>query len=442
MPTPHNIPPLSLSLQHRNALHYGMLGFPLALLGIPLYLYLPNYYHQSFSMSLALIGSALLAARLFDVLTDPFIGWLSDRLKLHPSRFLQRQWQIILGIVFLSGGTYQLFFPSNNPGWGYLFIWSFITYLGWTLTQVPHQAMNAEISSESLQKTRLASYREAFAILGVMVVIILPALLGLDANSEMFYQLVFLLLLVSAIIGALSLFFLRQDRVIEQLEEESHSVKAPSLLYVLSKLWREHRLVFSIMPSYFTNNLANAIPATLFMIFVSDYLELSEYTGLFLLTYFIAGIVALPVWFKLAQFFNKYEIWQASMLLASLSFIGVFTLQAGDWLGFLFICILTGLSLGIDIAMPTSIQADLTQDVLSEKLPTSGLLFGIWGMLTKLSLALAIGISFPLLDWAQNNHFIPQVILLLLYAAVPILLKIGAWWLLVNLSDQSRYKEE
>lgn len=421
-------------LSHRNSLYYGVLGFPLAFLGIPLYLYLPNYYHENYGLSLALIGSALLAARLSDVFTDPLIGWYSDRFKSRKTKLFNRQWQIASGAVLLLIGSYQLFFPPIDFGWGYLFIWSLLTYLGWTLMQVPHQAMNAEISLSSLHKTQLASYREAFAIIGVITVIALPAALAITQDSTEFYLMVFTLLAVITLVGVIALFRVKVDRML-QIQDESNLSENAQLSTTLRTLWYKNRAVFTIMPSYFVNNLANAIPATLFMIFVSDYLQLETYIGLFLLTYFAAGIIALPLWLQLSKYFSKQTVWQASMLLAGISFVGVFTLQAGDWLGFLVICILTGLSLGVDIAMPTSIQADLTQNALNNQVPAAGLLFGIWGMLTKLSLALAIGISFPILDWAQNQNFVPQIILLLLYAAVPIILKIVAWWLLVKFDE-------
>ncbi|MEK9661169.1 MAG: MFS transporter, partial [Alphaproteobacteria bacterium] len=58
---------------------YGALGLPLALLALPLYLVLPAYYADGLGLGLAAVGGALLAARLWDVVTDPLVGMLSDR---------------------------------------------------------------------------------------------------------------------------------------------------------------------------------------------------------------------------------------------------------------------------------------------------------------------------------------------------------------------------
>ena len=111
------------------ALRYGWLGFALAMLGIPLYIYLPTYYAQQSSLSLTAVGSALLLARTFDVITDPLIGWWSDRLHANFSR--TKQMLVSAGLLLL--GVYQLWLPNlAELSWWHLFSWSFITYLAWT----------------------------------------------------------------------------------------------------------------------------------------------------------------------------------------------------------------------------------------------------------------------------------------------------------------------
>lgn len=397
---------------------YGLLGLPLAMLGIPLYVYLPTYYAEQSALSLSAVGSALLVARFADVITDPLIGWWSDR---YQSR-LARTGQIFVASTLLTIGVYQLWLPDlNSLSWGFLFFWSFVTYLAWTGVSIPYLAMAAELSLEGHTKTQLASYREGFAIIGVVLVLILPVSLELEHTQPEFYAQLFALFVLTLLVAAILL--MRLPKPI------THHKSNLDFWKTALRLWSEHPQVFRIMPSYFLNNLANALPATLFILFVSDYLKLEEYTGLFLLTYFSAGLLALPVWMWLSKRFGKRQTWQGSMLLASLSFIGVFFLEAGNLNGFLLVSLLTGLSLGVDIAMPASIQADITQEVKFEnnqRPQIAGLLFGIWGMLTKMTLALAVGVAFPILDWSESIKTQDHT-LLWLYAGLPILLKLMAW---------------
>lgn len=400
-------------------LHYALMGFPLAMLGIPIYLYLPQYYADEFGLSLSTIGIALLAARLADVITDPLIGWLSD----YYQAWFSRTKQVLAGLVILLGALYALFFPFvETLGFTYLFITSFITYLAWTMVQVPYQTMVAEISTQPIHKTQLTSGREAMAILGVLFILIAPFLLELKTNQYEFYQFFMFSAAFTLILAGLVLF------KINWLTSPNSPQKQPAIWLLSKQLWQKNRIVFSVMPAYFLNNLANAIPATLFVFFVSDFLKLEQFTGLFLLIYFLSGLLALPFWIALSKKMGKENTWQLSMWMASLFFALVFWLEADSWLLFTLITILTGLSLGIDLAIPASIQADITQKV-NDQIEVKGFIFGIWGTLTKLALALAVGLSLPALDYLAENTDFFDTGLLVLYAAIPIALKVMAIFL-------------
>lgn len=417
---------LKVTITKRTLLYYAVMGFPLAMLGIPVYLYLPQYYADEFGLSLSIIGLALLAARLFDVITDPLIGWLSDRLH---SQF-SRQKQVLAGLVILLLALYALFFPIiESLNFWYLFILSFITYQAWTIVQVPYQTMVAEISLEPLHKTQLTSAREAMAIFGVLFILIVPFALELPTNQPEFYQFFMVSVALSLTLGTLLLFGIHWLK--SSNKEVNNRNNPSSIVFTLKNLWLSSPQVFSVMPAYFLNNLANALPATLFVFFVSDYLQLEQYTGLFLLIYFLSGLVALPFWILLSKKLTKEKTWQLSMWLASLFFSLVFWLQPNDVLFFALITVLTGLSLGIDLAIPASIQADMTQKI-QHHTEVKGLVFGIWGMLTKLALAIAVGVSLPALEFLKENQIHFESGILLLYAGIPIALKIVAIFLVTR----------
>ena len=60
---------------------YGAPATPLALAGLPMAVYLPAVYADSdgFGLSLAVVGTLIVLSRLTDVVTDPLIGFISDR---------------------------------------------------------------------------------------------------------------------------------------------------------------------------------------------------------------------------------------------------------------------------------------------------------------------------------------------------------------------------
>jgi len=58
---------------------YSLSAFVVALPTIPVFIHLPTLYGVTLGLGLAATGYALLIARIFDTVTDPLIGWLSDR---------------------------------------------------------------------------------------------------------------------------------------------------------------------------------------------------------------------------------------------------------------------------------------------------------------------------------------------------------------------------
>jgi Na+/melibiose symporter-like transporter len=119
------------------------------------------------------------------------------------------------------------------------------------------------------------------------------------------------------------------------------------------------------------------------------------------------------------------------MIWASAVFVWVPLLGPDDVWPFLAICLLSGLSLGVDMALPASIQADVVDvDRARGGGERAGLFFGIWGMATKLALALAVGLAFPLLALAgfDPDAAAPGSLwaLSLLYGALPVAFKLAA----------------
>jgi glycoside/pentoside/hexuronide:cation symporter, GPH family len=398
---------------------YGAPGLPMAILGLPLFVFLPTFYAEHTGIGLAMVGFILLAARLFDVITDPLVGHLSDRI---PGPF-RRRGLIILGTPILLLSVEMLFRPGEGVGAVYLLTFSALVYLGWTLFALPYFAWGAELSPDYHERSRVSAWREGFVVAGTVVAASLPAVLGLqnDAGASLhvlaslFWWLLppALLLLVFAVPE-------RPGRLVPVAWRDG------------LVLLRRNRPFRRLVLAWILNGTANAIPATLFLLFITHVLEAPEHAGPLLLVYFGVGIAALPAWLLVARRLGKHRVWTISMLLASSFFIWVPLLGSGDVGWFYLITVLTGLSLGVDLALPAAMQADvIDQDTADGGGERAGLFFGLWGMATKLALALAVGISFPLLgavgfSTAGGNTPAALLALALAYAGLPVLFKLAA----------------
>ena len=93
--------------------------------------------------------------------------------------------------------------------------------------------------------------------------------------------------------------------------------------------------------------------------FVTHVLQAPEQVGMVLMVYFLSGIVGLPLWLWLARRIDKSRAWVLALVLSVAAFVWVPFLGAGDVYGFLAVCVISGLALGADVALPASMQADI-----------------------------------------------------------------------------------
>jgi len=401
---------------------YGLPGLPLAALGLPLYIYLPTFYAEQLGIGLAAVGTALLIARVSDVITDPLIGFLSDWLPFSS----RRKWLMAIATPLLIIAIWALFIPPEGAGFYWLLFWSLLVYLAWSFLTLPYTAWGAELSQDYDQRSTITASRESFVLIGTLVAAGLPLAMGIGSDSpgDALAVLAQFLAFLLPITVALCLIKV----------PESNRRARPINFGAGLALLKQNNLFKRLLFAYFMNGIANGLPATLFLLFVSYVLVIPDQFGLLLSAYFLSGLIGLPIGIKLAHRYNKHRIWGVSMLWAVFIFAWVPSLGAGDFIPFLIICILSGLSLGIDMALPASIQADVIDlDSAKGGGQRSGFFFGLWGMATKLSLALAVGIAFPLLAVlgfdtqmtpADNNLFALSA----LYGLLPIPFKLIAAW--------------
>lgn len=421
-----------------NRFAYGILGLPLAALGLPLVVYLPPYYAGLPGLTAGLVGGVLFAARVIDVLTDPLVGWLSDRC---PTRLGRRLPWILAGTPLLLVSAWLLFAPLPGAGPLYLFVWSAAAYLGWTLIYLPYTTLGAELSTDYDERSRITAFREGFFVLGTVVAIVLPPLIERGTG---FSGLAGLAVFLSVSLPLCLLWFFARVREPARTRQARIDWRAGLKLLAGNAPFRR------LITAYLLNGMANGFPAALFLFFVQQVLGGDRAAaGGFLLLYFLCAVAGLPLWLRLGRHWSKHRLWCAAMLWAAAVFAWTPLLGSGDYLAYGAICVLAGLSLGVDQAVPASIQADvIDEDTAAGGGDRAGLYFGLWGMATKLAFALAVGIAYPLLELAgfvagaQDNTGSALLVLALLYAGVPVIVKLGVVGMMWRFPlDRSRHAE-
>ncbi len=413
-------------IDRKTLVAYALPAIALAMPTIPAYVYLPTFYAETLGLGLTATGAVLLMARMLDVFTDPLVGVISDRF---PTRWGRRKPWILLGGVLAALALVQLFQPPAEVTTAHLLVWSIVLYLGWTLVAVPYTAWGAELSDDYDERARITGAREAAMIVGIIGASSMPAVvtaMGYDQQQGLAT-----VAWLAIAIGVPSIAFLLW-RVRETVHAPARPRNPVGMMTASREILRNKPFV-RLLSAWFINGLANGLPAVLFLLYLQHGLGAGEVAqGVLILAYFVSGVAAIPLWLKLSTRIGKHRAWCAAMILACLAFVWVPLLGEGDLVAFFVICVVTGMALGADLALPPAMQADVVDlDSLRTGKRRAGVFFALWSMATKFALAGAVGLAFPVLDllgFEAGGVNGPTAILALaiLYAGVPTVLKIIA----------------
>jgi len=405
-------------LRLKDLLLYSFLALPLAFAGMPVYLHAPDFYATTHGQSLATLGVALLLLRAFDAVQDPLLGALSDRFATYRSA-------LMLGAMTMLGtGFYMLMHPPATYVLAWFCLSVALATTAFSFLTININALGSLWSRESATKTRITTTREAFTLIGLLLAAITPTVLAQSMPADTAYHMLSLLMLALLTLGGgLFLYWLKRTGI-------TQPVAAAFSVTLFGRLFRGHARFYT---AYMVSSLASAIPAILVLFFIRDRLEAEAYTGLFLMVYFLSGVLGMPLWSRLAKVYGKYHSWLMAMGVAVVAFIWAMFLQQGDVVAYGIICVASGLALGAELALPPSILSDRIDTAQQNDHAASH--FALLALLAKLVFALASGIALPALGFAgftpaADNT--PQVLLVLsvVYAGLPCLIKLAALWII------------
>ena len=386
---------------------YAVFAAMLAAAGLPIYIHAPKVYVDEFGVGLTALAGVLFALRLFDVVQDPALGWLAQRLRA------RRGAAVMAGVAVLAGSMFGLFAitPPIAPIWwfalmmtGLFSAFSFLTICMYA------QGVAAAPQLGPQGYLRLAAWRETGALLGVCVAAVAPTVLDATGNAYGNFALGFGLLCL------LALWLMRSDWAGTVPPGDS------GFRAVLSDPVARRLLVVALM-----NAAPVAVSSTLFLFYVESVLEAPGWEGPLLLLFFLAAALSAPIWTRAAARFGARSMLLSAMALAIAAFSVVLLLGPGDTVAFALICLASGAALGADFALLPALFARRMEQIA----PQAAAGFGLWAFVSKLTLAFAAVVLLPALDAAgfQSGGQSPEGaldLLTYLYALVPCVLKLGA----------------
>ena len=405
--------------QFSEVARYGLPGFALAFAALPLYLLTPALYAEQLGMSLAAVGFILMLTRLTDAIADPFIGRWIDKSPQGLWRWMAAGLVVMaVSLALLVNPPTQWLGSLGSPVIATL-AWMGITALCVSLANsaamLAHQSWAVAWVAQTKPQARLIAGRETWSLIGVIVAAVIAAQRSGPAMA--------VVVLTAGVLAVALTFGLRQ-----------HGANRRSLAVHALPQWRalfESVDFKKLLAAFSVNAIANAIPATLVLFFLQDFLGASEnQSSTLLAAYFLAAAASVAIWSWASTRIGAVRVWQIAMGIALAAFIWTLTLERGDITAFTVICIITGFALGAELVCPPALVGQIIdRNQHRGKLESS--YFGVWNLVIKLALAAAAGLALPALaalgfspgqDQTQSN----VTALHWAYAGAPCALKLFA----------------
>ncbi|MBX7247749.1 MAG: MFS transporter [Caulobacteraceae bacterium] len=365
---------------------------PYAAVGLPLAVSLPAFYSQYVGLSLAAVGTAFLAVRMIDIFFDPIVGWAMDRTRNRWGPY--RTW-ITLGTPILMLAIWMIFFVKPGADFNYLFVWLLVLYLGFSICTLAQLAWGSVLAPQYDERSRLYGWWQAANIVGVLIALFIPTVVlkaGLGTYEDGVRAMGWFIVISLPLTLFVNLLIVPEP---QNLKATPHGGLSAYLA-----LFRRRTVQKVLLCDLYLGIAPGITGALLFFFFESVKGFDRGQSQLFMVFYFVAGLVGAPFWSWLATRIGKDRALQAASIVFALFYAGVGFLPGGNFLLTAIGLAVTGLPYAAGLLLTRAMMADVADEVrLETGEDRTGLLFSFLSLTTKLGYAFSVG-SLILLDWA------------------------------------------
>ena len=324
---------------------YGMPGLGAGYMYLLMSLYVMKFSTDVLLIAPAVMGVIFSISRIWDAVSDPIAGYLSDRTTF---KFGRRRTWMLISFIPISFGFLAVFSPPESMQGQSLDLWMMIAILSFysaiTLLNVPHMALGAELSEDYHERTRLFGVRHIGFTLGSILALVSMSLLISEENNPDGDDRQLAGSLAFYAIGAMSLMiFFAVSKLKENPEFQNRVNKNPFKAF--RDVWiNPHAKILIIV--LFIENLGGAVIGVL-TLYVTQYIvEAPAWAPLIIFAYMLPSALSVPLWIPLSRRFGKIRLWVFSLAFTGISFGGIFIIPFLDSITDRLIVMFIGAALG------------------------------------------------------------------------------------------------
>lgn len=399
---------------------YSLPGLPIAAMGLPLAVHLPNFYAVDVGLGYAIAGTVFLLPRVLDIFLDPLMGVVSDR--VHTPWGRRRLW-MVLSVPIMIAASVLLFMPEPGVSWERTAASLVLLFVGWTMLTITHLAWGGELSGDYHERSRVTAAREAAYIIGMFTVLLLPVIIQAQGGDR-FAQVAsfgWYVIITLPIAVAVAVMVIK--------ERPAPPTPHISWRVALGAIAENKPLRFVLFCDLIAG-LSTGTVATLFLAMTTVGLELGKQANVLLLIYFAMGVVFIPPMVWASRQVGKHQALAYSSLLNALLIPCIFLLPKGEFWPAAVLWTFFGMNMAVGPFLFRAIMADVADhDHVETGQARAGVYFALLAATNKGGYSIAIAFTFwtlALIGFQEKAPNTPEVVsaMMWLYIGPPTLVSL------------------
>ena len=374
-------------------------------------------YAKYFGIALTTIGAIVLLVRISDAITDPLIGYFSDR---YQDRLGSRKPWIVAGGFLTVIAGYQLYVPPADVTAWYFGGWYAALYLGYTLFDIPHMAWGAEQAGSTTEKTKLFGFRSAVSYAGLIVFYLMPLLPFFETN-DITPETLKGIAIVAVPCMALCVWWcvkrVPNGRTLKPVKRPINTglndakSQSPSELSLLWEVLTQNRPLQILLLFFFFATSGAGMWYGLIFVYVDGYLNLGDQFAKVFLVAFIVGVLASALIHKLATRIGKKSTLfvVVALLLLSCLATGLLKPENTRFSALLIVKIINTIGfVGLAVMMQSLIADSVDYGTWKFGSDRAGTYFALYKFMEKATMALGVALGLTIAGNLGFDATVPE----------------------------------
>ncbi len=348
-------------------------------------MYLLFFLTNVLGVNPALAGTMLLFPKLWDVISDPLMGAISDVTR---SRFGRRRVYLLYGAVPFGICFFVLFLaPGFQTEFANALQVSLLFALGctaFTVVNVPYASMVPEMSGDYNERLSITSFRMSFASIGALIAGGLAmVLVDAGGGGAAGFRSMGAIFGVAIVISCLVCFF--GTRRAPSLPPQKEMPPIKDQVRVAAKNYP----FVMLMSSYFLQALAIGVMMAGFIYYVKYAMALPETAmNVAFPIFMITGVLFIPVWLAVGKRLGKIKSYYIGLAIFTVMMAAMFFVSASQLWLFYALVFMAGIGFSSFQLFPFSMLPDTIEyDQMQSGLRREGVFSGMWSAGQKIAYA-------------------------------------------------------